>query len=71
METASRESDEKVERIQRKLDEAILQQQKDKKTNEERENDIRELKKALKLKSEELSAQHVCVGMVSMGNSGA
>ena len=35
METASRESDEKVERIQRKLDEAILQQQKDKKTNEE------------------------------------
>ena len=35
LETASRESDEKVERIQRKLDEAILQQQKDKKTNEE------------------------------------
>ena len=35
METSSRESDEKVERIQRKLDEAILQQQKDKKTNEE------------------------------------
>ena len=35
METASRENDEKVERIQRKLDEAILQQQKDKKTNEE------------------------------------
>jgi len=35
LETASRENDDKVEKIQRKLDEAILQQQKDKKTNEE------------------------------------
>ena len=30
-----------------------------------KEDDIRELKKALKLKAEELSAQHVRVGMVS------
>ena len=37
----------------------------------EREDNIGALKKALKLKAEELSAQHVCVGMVSMGNSGA
>ena len=33
-----------------------------------KEDDIRELKKALKLKAEELSAQHVRVGMVSMAN---
>ena len=32
-----------------------------------KEDDIRELKKALKLKAEELSAQHVRVGMVSTG----
>ena len=31
-----------------------------------KEDDIRELKKALKLKAEELSAQHVRVGMVSL-----
>ena len=31
-----------------------------------KEDDIRELKKALKLKAEELSAQHVRVGMVRL-----